>query len=76
MVDDVLDKVGTTETLGKSQGKDEQANKPTYVSLLGLEGARAEADALLSRALEALGAFDENADALRDIARYIVSRDR
>ena len=76
MVDDILDVESDSETLGKTAGKDSEANKPTYVKLLGLEGARAEARRLLQAALTALGDFGESADHLRHLARYIVERDR
>jgi geranylgeranyl pyrophosphate synthase len=76
VVDDILDVEGDTATLGKTQGKDSEANKPTYVKLMGLEGAKAEAQRLLEEALEALQDFGESADLLRDLARYIVERDR
>jgi farnesyl diphosphate synthase/geranylgeranyl diphosphate synthase type II len=76
VVDDVLDVAGDTATLGKTQGKDEDANKPTYVKLMGLDGAKAEADRLLQLALAALDDFGDSADHLRDLARYIVKRDR
>ncbi|EEB79561.1 polyprenyl synthetase superfamily protein [marine gamma proteobacterium HTCC2148] len=76
VADDILDVEGDAETLGKTQGKDAEANKPTYVKLLGLEGAKAEAQRLLKAALEALSDFGESADHLRDLARYIVERDR
>jgi farnesyl diphosphate synthase/geranylgeranyl diphosphate synthase type II len=75
VVDDILDVEGDTATLGKTQGKDSQANKPTYVKLLGLAGAKAEAQRLLQAALKALECFRESADHLRDLARYIVERD-
>jgi geranylgeranyl pyrophosphate synthase len=76
VVDDILDVEGDTATLGKTQGKDGEANKPTYVKLMGLEGAKAEAQRLLESALAALDGFGESADHLRDLARYIVERDR
>jgi farnesyl diphosphate synthase/geranylgeranyl diphosphate synthase type II len=76
VVDDILDVEGDSQTLGKTSGKDKEANKPTYVKLLGLEGAKAEAQRLLDAALEALSDFGESADHLRDLARYIVERDR
>ncbi|TXS96696.1 polyprenyl synthetase family protein [Parahaliea maris] len=76
VVDDILDVEGDTETLGKTQGKDEAANKATYVKLMGLEGAKAEAARLLDEALAALEGFGESADMLRELARYIVERDR
>ncbi|MEH6611531.1 MAG: polyprenyl synthetase family protein [Halioglobus sp.] len=75
VVDDILDVEGDSATLGKTQGKDAEANKPTYVKLMGLEGAKAEAQRLLGAALGALDGFDESADHLREIARYIVERD-
>ncbi|MCB1698804.1 MAG: polyprenyl synthetase family protein, partial [Halioglobus sp.] len=65
-----------TATLGKTQGKDGDANKPTYVKLMGLAGAKKEVKRLLKAALEALDEFGESADHLRDLARYIVERDR
>ncbi|MEZ5503912.1 MAG: polyprenyl synthetase family protein [Halioglobus sp.] len=74
VVDDILDVEGDTRTLGKTQGKDSVANKPTYVKLLGLDGAKAEARQLLDRALRALENFGDSADMLRELARYIVER--
>ncbi|MEH6588494.1 MAG: polyprenyl synthetase family protein [Halioglobus sp.] len=76
VTDDILDVEGDSETLGKTQGKDAEANKPTYVKLLGLDGAKTEAQRLLAAALEALSDFGGSADHLRDLARYIVDRDR
>lgn len=74
VVDDILDVESDTETLGKTQGKDSQANKATYVKLMGIDGAKAEANRLLSQALIALEDFGESADHLRDLARYIIER--
>jgi farnesyl diphosphate synthase len=54
IVDDVLDATQPSDTLGKTAGKDADANKPTYVGLLGLDGARQEAAALLAQAHTAL----------------------
>ena len=76
VVDDILDVEADSETLGKTAGKDGDANKPTYVKLMGLEGAKAEAQRLLQAALDALDNFGDSADHLRDLARYIVERDR
>ncbi|MEP5566539.1 MAG: polyprenyl synthetase family protein [Halioglobus sp.] len=76
VVDDILDVESDSETLGKTQGKDAEANKPTYVRLLGLDGAKTEARRLLAAAIEALNDFGESADQLRGLARYIVERDR
>ncbi len=75
VVDDILDVVGDTATLGKTRGKDDEANKATYVKVMGLEGARQEARRLLEAALAALEGFGESADHLRELARYIVERD-
>ncbi|MBN1378485.1 MAG: polyprenyl synthetase family protein [Gammaproteobacteria bacterium] len=72
--DDILDVVGDTETLGKPQGADHALNKPTYYSLLGLEGARAKLRDVHKAALDALSEFDQPADLLRGIADYIVER--
>lgn len=76
VVDDILDVEGEAAILGKTQGKDAQANKPTYVKLLGLAGAREEAQRLLQAALAALESFGDSADELRDLAHFIVERDR
>nr|WP_255359777.1 farnesyl diphosphate synthase [Halioglobus sp. HI00S01] len=76
VVDDILDAEGDSETLGKTAGKDLEANKPTYVKLLGLDGAKTEAQRLLKAALEPLEMFGESAEQLRELARYIVERDR
>ncbi|MEQ9463133.1 MAG: polyprenyl synthetase family protein [Haliea sp.] len=75
VVDDILDVEGSTATLGKTGGKDALANKTTYVSLLGLAGARETAEHLLDGALEALEHFGEPADMLRELARFVVSRE-
>ena len=78
IVDDVLDATQPSDTLGKTAGKDADANKPTYVSLLGLDGARAEAAALLDQALAALQRSGLGADAtqsLTALAERIVHRD-
>lgn len=72
--DDILDEISDTATLGKPQGSDSEANKPTYLSLLGLEAARAKAEALAREATEALENFDEKAEPLRRLADYIVER--
>jgi len=75
VVDDILDVEGNTEMLGKTQGKDGDANKPTYVKLMGLEGAKEESLRLQASALASLEIFDESADHLREMARLIVNRD-
>jgi geranylgeranyl pyrophosphate synthase len=72
--DDILDIESDTATLGKPQGSDLAANKSTYPSLLGMEQARARATLLHQQAVEALNIFDEKAEPLRQISRYIVDR--
>ena len=75
VTDDVLDVTGDSASLGKTAGKDERAEKSTYVSTLGLEGAQQEADTLLKEALHALAEFGEAAEPLRALARKMVHRD-
>ena len=74
VTDDVLDVTGDSESLGKTAGKDIKAEKSTYVSALGLAGAKEEADRLLNAAVEALDIFGDRADPLRDLARQMVHR--
>lgn len=74
IADDVLDATATEEELGKTAGKDLAAEKSTYVALLGIDGARAEAGKLVGRAINALDSFGARADRLRDLARYVVER--
>ncbi len=75
VVDDVLDCESNTEKLGKTAGKDQDANKPTYVSLMGLAPAKRFADELLADAMMALQGFDARADRLRQLAEFIVRRE-
>jgi geranylgeranyl diphosphate synthase, type II len=72
--DDILDVIGDTQTLGKAQGADMALNKPTYYSLLGLEGARERLAAEHQTALSSLAGFGSGANLLRQIADYIVER--
>jgi len=72
--DDILDVTGDTETLGKPQGSDSEQNKPTYVSLLGLEGANQKAQELSDSAVSSLREFSEDADYLRELAVYVIER--
>ncbi|MCL4315772.1 MAG: polyprenyl synthetase family protein, partial [Gammaproteobacteria bacterium] len=72
--DDILDETGDTQTLGKTQGADRARNKPTYPALLGLNQARQIANDLRDAALDSLAGLDGRADALRQLAQYIVAR--
>ncbi|HDY8126988.1 TPA: (2E,6E)-farnesyl diphosphate synthase [Vibrio vulnificus] len=72
--DDILDIISDTETLGKPQGSDQELNKSTYPSLLGLEGAMEKAHTLLQEALQALEAIPYNTQHLEEFARYVVER--
>ena len=74
VVDDVLDATQDSATLGKTAGKDAAANKPTYVSILGLEPSKALAQQLRQQAHEALAPFGEQALRLRELADLIVQR--
>jgi farnesyl diphosphate synthase len=72
--DDILDEESDTATLGKTQGKDKDNNKPTYPALLGLAGAKLKARELHEHALESLSIFGSEADLLRDLSLYIIQR--
>ena len=74
VIDDVLDATADSATLGKTAGKDAADNKPTYVSILGLEPSRALAEQLRRDAHEALAPFGDQAQRLRQLADLIVQR--
>ena len=74
VVDDVLDAESSTATLGKTAGKDAMANKPTYVSAMGLAPAREFANELRQQALDAVAVFGPRAQRLRELADFIVLR--
>ncbi|MFQ5437911.1 MAG: polyprenyl synthetase family protein [Paracoccaceae bacterium] len=75
IADDILDVEGDTERAGKRLQKDEAAGKATFVSLLGLEGARKRAWELVDDACDGLELFGGTGDNLRQLARFIVNRD-
>ena len=75
IADDLLDHEGLEEKAGKRVGKDPAAGKQTFVSLLGPERARRQADVLVDQAIEHLHGFGEDADLLRAVARFAVERD-
>ncbi|GAA5168994.1 polyprenyl synthetase family protein [Viridibacterium curvum] len=74
VVDDILDATADTATLGKTAGKDAANEKPTYVSIIGLNAARELADELATEARNTLTPFGNAASRLQDITQYIVSR--
>lgn len=74
IVDDILDITATQEQLGKTAGKDLQAQKVTYPSLLGLEESRAQAQQLVQAAAVELSSYGEKAKPLLAIAKFIISR--
>ncbi len=74
VIDDILDVEGDTEVIGKPQGSDERKDKMTYPRLFGIEESRKKAKQLIDGAIGALSVFDEKADPLRDVARYLYER--
>ncbi|MFC3630134.1 polyprenyl synthetase family protein [Paracoccus angustae] len=75
IADDILDVTGNEDVTGKRVGKDMAAGKATFVSLLGLDGARAEAARLAAAADAALAPYGEAAGNLRHLARFVIERD-
>lgn len=75
IADDLIDHEGLEEKAGKRVGKDREAGKQTFVSLLGPERARRQADLLVEQATAHLHGFGEDADLLRAVARFAVERD-
>ncbi len=76
IADDLLDHEGDAEAAGKALRKDAEAGKQTFVSLLGAERARAQARMLVDQAIAHLSQHGPEADLLREVARFIVERDR
>ena len=76
IADDVLNVEGDPLIMGKTSGTDAIRNKNTYPSMLGLDRSKEYMNELVNTALKSLEAFDEHADPLREIARYVVHRNR
>lgn len=76
IADDLLDVSGDEGKAGKALRKDESQGKQTFVSLMGVTGARDQAQALGGQAVGHLSSYGAEADLLRSLARYIVERDR
>ncbi len=75
IADDIIDVTGDAGKAGKRLGKDAEAGKATFVSLLGLAGARARAAALVDDACAALAPYGDGAECLRQAARFVISRE-
>ncbi|PVA07739.1 polyprenyl synthetase family protein [Thalassorhabdomicrobium marinisediminis] len=74
IADDVLDETGDAAAVGKAVGKDSAAGKATFVSHLGLDGARARARELVEEACDALDTYGDAADTLKQAAQFVVDR--
>jgi farnesyl diphosphate synthase len=74
IADDILDREASPEAMGKATGKDKDAGKATLVDRLGLDGARAECDRLVTVCEDAVSAWGDKAETLRQAARFTVAR--
>jgi geranylgeranyl diphosphate synthase, type II len=76
IVDDVLDVTQTSEQLGKTAGKDTASEKATYPALFGIDASVKQADALVSEAFAELQNFGDRAEPLKELARFLVEREK
>jgi geranylgeranyl diphosphate synthase type II len=74
IADDILDIEGDQAEIGKDVGSDTEQGKVTYPSLIGMEESKTKAKELIDQAIDALSIFDQKADPLREIARYVIER--
>jgi len=74
IADDVLDIAGDANVVGKAVGKDQAAGKATFVSLMGLDGAKSRAADLVEEACDALSPYGKNAETLKEAARFVIAR--
>jgi len=75
IADDILDIEGDAAKMGKAVQKDEGAGKATFVSLLGMDGAKSRASELIMQACDALSPYGDDADNLKAAARFVIDRD-
>jgi farnesyl diphosphate synthase len=76
ITDDLLDAEGTRESTGKTVNKDKKAGKKTFVSVMGIQQAREHAAMLAEQAVEHLAVFRSQADILRDLAKFVIHRQK
>ena len=74
IADDILDETGDAAEVGKTVGKDAAAGKATFISILGLDSAREQANMFVLQAVKVLDCFGTRADLLRAAARFVVAR--
>jgi farnesyl diphosphate synthase len=74
IADDLIDVTGTVEQAGKAVGKDQEAGKATLVSILGVDGARAECERLAASAAQAVSGYGAKAERLAALPAFLLDR--